>query len=196
MWFSFQTSAMILEHFTLCPDIERCLEELKINMKLAIGLSRQHALNNPRIRRSDIFCFPPSNNIHTYSVLMPTREDFPLLPHIDDLIDRFVEHGLIYLWNRNSQNYTTMRLMHKYKGPQALTVDHLLGAFVILAIGLVSATSVFSIEYLISWQSKKCRKTKICRKFVSQPKTKCRIMKQSIMKSIYRRPKHYPIREY
>lgn len=140
---------MILERLSLCPDIEKCLVEIRTNTKLAVGLSRQHVLNNPRIDRSDTFCFPHASNIYTYSVLIQTRQDFSLLPHINDIIERLVEHGLVYNWIERSQNYTSIRLNVGSTGPNPLTVNHVLGAIVVMAVGFALAILAFVVEVFL-----------------------------------------------
>lgn len=140
---------MVLKHFEFCPNIEICLAELNTNTKLAVGLSRQHALNNPRISRSALFCFPMASNIYTYSVMMQSRQDFYLLDHINTIIDHMVEHGLIFLWNKQNQNCTSKEKSMGNGLPQALTINHMLGAIVILVVGLHLAIGVFVLEYFI-----------------------------------------------
>lgn len=179
---------MILERFTLCPDIEMCLMEQRTDRMMAVGLSRQHALNHPRFSRSVISCFPHSNNIYTYSVLMQARGDFPLLPHINDIIDRLVEHGFIDLWNRESQNYSSVRSMQTDESPQPLTVDHVLGAIVVLAVGLGLAIIVFAIEHLIPWS---CKKKKIFMS-INRPSG----LKNRVFKEPNRRSERYQFRSY
>lgn len=147
--FLLQDTEMILERFSFCPNIEKCLAEIRKNTKLAVGLSRQHALNNPRIHRSDTVCFPQASNIYTYSVLMQARQDFYLLPHINDIIGRAVEHGLVVNWMEKSQNYTSIRLIVGSTGPNPLTVNHVLGAIVVMAAGLGLAILSFAVEVFL-----------------------------------------------
>lgn len=140
---------MILERFTYCPNIEACLLETRTDTKLAVGLSRQHAFNSPHIHRTDIFCFPHDSNIYTYSVLMRARIDFYLLPHINHIIWNLVEHGFVYNWLEQNQNYTSIRKNAKSTGPNQLTVNHILGAIVVLTVGLILASLVFIFETFI-----------------------------------------------
>lgn len=136
---------MILQRFTLSKDPESGLKDQLANEKLAVGMSRRHAMNNPNFR-SNLYCFPLSDNIYTYSVLIFCREDFYLLPHINDLIDRFVEHGFVLKWLKESGDFP---MIHGIRGPQPLTTDHFLGALIYLAAGHTLALLVFFVEYLM-----------------------------------------------
>lgn len=143
---------MILERFSHCPNIEICLLNLKTDNQLAVGLSRQHAMNHPLITRNEIFCFPPSENIYTYSVQMNAREDFNLLPRINELISRFIEHGFISRWIRRSQRTIFNIESHE---PHPLTINHILGAMVSFAVGITLAMLTFVIESLYALLRKK-----------------------------------------
>lgn len=147
---------MVLENFIPCSNVDRCLAEIKENYKLAVGLSRRHALNNPRINRGNLFCFPPTSSIYTYSVVIQTREDFYLLNNMNVFIGQYVENGLIVLWYRNSLNLTTIE--EDDEQPEPLTVHHMLGAIVVLAVGLCLATLTFVVEHLnyLRKRSKNC----------------------------------------
>lgn len=136
---------MVLEKFVPCSNIDRCLAEVKDNYKLAVGLSRKHALNNPRINHGNLFCFPSKSSIYTYSVVIQTIDDYYFLNKMNTLISQFVENGFIVLWYRNSLNLTTIE--EDDGQPQSLTVHHMLGAFIVLAAGLLVATLTFVAEY-------------------------------------------------
>lgn len=184
---------MVLERFSLCSDIEKCIRELNWNGQLAVGFSRQHALNNPDIGRHDIHCFPSSSNIYTFSVLMNTRQDSNLLPHINDLINRFVEHGFVSIWERRSQNATIVSMIERV---HPLSVEHILGAVVVLGVGLTLAIMAFAIEWL-RWKLRgKCRRTTNCRRIIRKTKAVCVMAKQSSNAYNFRRPKRCPKRRY
>lgn len=80
---------------------------------------------------------------------MQSRQDFYLLDHINTIIDHMVEHGLIFLWNKQNQNCTSKEKSMGNGLPQALTINHMLGAIVILVVGLHLAIGVFVLEYFI-----------------------------------------------
>lgn len=139
------------------------MAELHNNYKLAVGLSREHALNNPRISRSDLVCFPMASNIYTYSVIMQTRQDFYLLEHINTFIDRFVEHGMIANWDKRYQNNSWIRVhVGGDAMPQALTVNHILGAILILGVGLSLAILEFFVEFFVGTKLQALRKKWRC----------------------------------
>lgn len=132
-----------------CEKTDKCLMQLVHDEKLAVGLSRQHALNHPDISPSRIYCFPWQHNIYAYAVVIQTRPDYYLLPAANELIRRFLEFGLIELWNRQSQTK-----LAKYKDiainkNATLTFDHIIGAIIVLIVGLTISILIFCLEQLL-----------------------------------------------
>lgn len=87
--------------------------------------------------------------------MIQARKDFFLLDYINDIIERLVEHGLVFKWLENSQNYSFPTGEHK-RDEIPLTIDHTLASFVILGVGLTLGMFVFILE-----QSKLCRGKKV-----------------------------------
>ncbi|KAJ6645966.1 hypothetical protein Bhyg_01175, partial [Pseudolycoriella hygida] len=48
--------------FHLCNVIDACFLQLKFNDFLAVATSREHAMNNPVLPKTEIFCFSKANN--------------------------------------------------------------------------------------------------------------------------------------
>lgn len=179
----FQVSQYIRQRFRLCKSIDACLGELNTKSKLAVALSRLHAMNSPSVDKSKIFCFSRDNNIYSFSVTMITTYDFPLLPQIDQVIRRLVEGGFITRWKNfgpsngnkiaNTSDTQTKPLTKNDNNAEvstddesdldeennetdnftSLTIDHILGALVILIVGEFLATIVFLLE---NWSLRSC----------------------------------------
>jgi hypothetical protein len=59
-----------------CYNYDQCLEKLKNDDKLAVAISRQHAMNAKiSLTEDDMFCFEKANNIFSYSVVMLFKRD-------------------------------------------------------------------------------------------------------------------------
>lgn len=127
------------------------------NDKLAVAASRLHAENSDVVTRDEIFCFSRENNIYSYSVAMPMRVDFHLLPVINSIIRQLFEFGLVERWDKLSQAIATSVLAAKLAqaGDESgsnlvvLTVGHIMGAIFIMLFGHSLALCAFCTEQLI-----------------------------------------------
>lgn len=111
-----------------------------------------------------------------------TRDDFYLLTHINDLIARFVEHGLIVKWMEKRHS---LRMSNNDTPPELLTVEHLLGAFILLGVGQLLGALSFIMEYSLPLLKRLYQKYNISKR-----------KQRPQLKMIYRRPKNYPKDEY
>lgn len=189
---SLQVADYIRQRYRVCSNIDICLSELITNTKLAVALSRQHALNNRAVDKSHIFCFDRKHDIYSYSVSIIATYDFPLLSRIDYVIRLLYEGGLIFRWKEanpyeefrlanillpqfslvpkdsgaekddaeqdgDNANVETYSNQHRSESEQFvnLTIDHILGALIILIVGQSSAFVVFIYEY---WTLNEVRK--------------------------------------
>lgn len=134
--FILQVASAVRNHFELCEIPDECLTKLTTDTVLAVAVSRLHAFNSPIISRSDIFCFPRSRNIYSYSVAMPIKFDFQLLPQINYMIRLLLEFGLIERWNQLSQSIAASAEIKRIletanrsgdDGTVVLTVAHIMG---------------------------------------------------------------------
>lgn len=153
-----QASRYVQSHYTLCENnIDECLQLLLENDKLAVAASRLHAENSAVVTKDEIFCFLRENNIYSYSVAMPMRVDFHLLPVINSIIRQLFEFGLVERWDKLSQAIATSALAAKLaqfgdaseSNLVVLTVGHIMGAIFIMLFGQSLALCAFCAEQLI-----------------------------------------------
>ena len=140
--------------YELCIHIDDCLRELHSNNKLAVTISRAHAINSPVISKSEIFCFAKEKNVYSYSVTMFTKRNYHLLSKMNSIIRRVMEFGLIQKWERDSDELQELKLSMAEADPSddelvVLTVSHIAGALIVLAIGNVMALLVFFVELFV-----------------------------------------------
>lgn len=134
-----------------------CLKRLLVDEKLAVAASRLHALNTPVISQKELFCFARSANIYSYSIAMPIKLDFHLLPQINQIIRQLFEFGLIERWRTLSQaiasNAATLKMLREGGGGAGsplvvLTVAHIMGAILIMFFGHFVALIAFLVEHI------------------------------------------------
>lgn len=151
-------SKAVRKNFQLCINTDDCLQHLEYDEKLAVAVSRLHAENTPSISRSRMFCFPPSKNIYTYSVAMPIRLDYHIMPVINYNIRQLFEFGLVERWNKLSQSVAASLEMKQILGQAqdghddrlvVLTVAHIMGAILILSFGNFVALIAFLCELCV-----------------------------------------------
>lgn len=143
--------------------------EVKSNDKLAVAISRQHAIN-ARIPLSDedMFCFDKSNNLFSFSVVMLFKNDHHLLPVVNQLIRRITESGFILRW-KTEVEYLKFKEDIKRGDPhenaEPINLGHLLGSFALLGVGLSLAILGFLFEYFVYYMAKK-RKIKFFQNYI------------------------------
>lgn len=135
-----------------------CLERLLVDEKLAVAVSRLHAKNSPVISEMELLCFARSANIYSYSVAMPIKLDFHLMPQINNIIRQLFEFGLIERWNKLSQSIAssaaTVKMLRDGNGGDGsghlvvLTVPHIMGAILIMAFGHLLAFIALIAEHM------------------------------------------------
>ncbi|CAG4930582.1 unnamed protein product [Parnassius apollo] len=97
--------------------------------------------------KSLIYCFPESNNLYKYGVVLLARKWFPMLERFNKIIRSVTENGLIEKWNKEF-------LMRRAGGMEAilpLSIQHLLGAFVFIGIMYAISTLVFIGELVVGY---------------------------------------------
>lgn len=138
--------------------------------RLAVASSRIHAENSQAIKKNQLFCFSRSENIYSYSVAMPIKIDFPLLPNINYIIRQLFEFGLIERWDKLSRSITanTIILDTLNVGVEAgedhlvvLTVAHVTGAILVMSVGHILALIAFFVEQIVSQRIKSGSRRKI-----------------------------------
>lgn len=147
------------KNFELCTNTDECLKRLEYDEKLAVAVSRLHAENTPAISRSEMFCFPQSKNIYSYSVAMPIKLDYHILPVINYNIRQLFEFGLVERWNNLGQavaasleikNFLSQAQDGRDSRLVVLTVPHIMGAILIMFFGHFVALIAFSIELIVN----------------------------------------------
>lgn len=131
----------MLDGYYTCSDLDECLQLLKDDDNLAVAISRQHALNNPTVAQSDIFCFEENQNIFNYLNSMYIRKDHSHFSEINDITQRAFESGLFKKWAHDSK----VKLPRAMDDPALMSVklEKIYGA--IFSYGLVTILSVTSI---------------------------------------------------
>ncbi|XP_047537189.1 uncharacterized protein LOC125071143 [Vanessa atalanta] len=100
-----------------------------------------------------IYCFPESNNLYKYGVVLLARKWFPMLERFNNIIRSVSENGLIDKWNKElfihsiSSDGTSAIL--------PLSIQHLLGAFMLIGILYTLSIIVFIAEVVLGYLKKK-----------------------------------------
>lgn len=103
------------------------------------------AENNLLIRKSEIYCFPRSENIHILPVVLRLALKYEFLSEINVIIRRSLEAGLVEKWQRDSSLYQNdPKRVNDRK--IILSVDHIGGALLALISGLSMASLTFIAE--------------------------------------------------
>lgn len=138
----------------MCKDIDECLKLIKIDKKSAVGISREHAFSTSFVSDENMFCFPTSDNIYTFSISMLATRDFHLLPKINEVIRSILEAGLFRKWQTESRrinlNHNEEDDVENSNGGSyvALSMNHIEGAFYLGLVGIALSTLVFIGEII------------------------------------------------
>lgn len=124
-------------------SIDTKLAELATNDYLAIAVSRLHANNCPLIAAHQLFCFQ-NENIINFPIAMIVRKDFRMLPSINGFLQQVIEGGFVQKWKIDSQKYDFKLI--GYKEPIVLAMENLLGAFLVLFLGMFLGCLAFVAE--------------------------------------------------
>lgn len=115
-----------LNQYEICPNIDECLYRLMTEKHLAVAVSRQQAMNNRFIAKSNLYCFDETESISTYFVAMYVNSTYFARDQMHVLTERFFESGLFQKWTMDSRIVAAKKETHQL---QKLSIDHLLGAF-------------------------------------------------------------------
>lgn len=153
-----QISTAVRRNFRTCDVPDDCLKRLLVDEKLAVAVSRLHAKNSPVISETELLCFARSANIYSYSVAMPIKLDFHLMPQINNIIRQLFEFGLIERWDKLSQSIAssaaTVKMLRDGSGGDGgghlvvLTMAHIMGAILIMVFGHLLALIALIAEHL------------------------------------------------
>lgn len=108
-----------------------------------------------------IYCFPESDNLYKYGVVLLSRKWFPMLQRFNLIIRSVSENGLINKWNdelllRQGNVEGTSTIV-------PLSVQHLLGAFIFICLMYGASVLVFIGELAFNYAYKKKMNSKIYR---------------------------------
>lgn len=150
-----------IDSFSVCPDIDRCLDQLKHagNENLAVGGSRQRILNSRSYSPLKIFCFDRYESIASYQPALLMRKDFVLRQRIDELIQNAFEGGLFVKWDRDSQR--KKEHIFRYEAPLEITMEEFYVAYFIFGSGLAVSFLSFTLEHLIQWRFRHTQKPRL-----------------------------------
>lgn len=151
----------VVKNYEICYDIDECLKNILTDPQLAVAVSRQHSENSPLIKKTDMFCFPRTENIYNFLVSVLAKRDYHLLPKLNDNIRRILESGLLKKWQEDSERIAMGSAAGPAKGDRhgaaqiVLKLDHIQGSFIVGSIGLIAAILAFVAEWTVYWLSTK-----------------------------------------
>ncbi|XP_067647971.1 uncharacterized protein Ir87a [Eurosta solidaginis] len=150
----------IRQNFKMCYNIEECLNRAATDESVAVAVSRQHSFYNPRIRRDHLYCFDRNENLYIYLVTILVPKKFHLLHKINAVIENVIESGHMEKWARELDMKRKIRdsirqaQMVSVKG---LTINQVVGTFVLHAMILAVALIIFLLECWAHWMVVKRR---------------------------------------
>lgn len=98
---------------------------------------------------SYIYCFPESDNLYKYSVVLLARKWFPILDRFNSIIRSVTENGLIEKWNR--ELFIHRPSVESVGTILPLSIQHLLGAFAFIGLMYILSTLVFFGELALGY---------------------------------------------
>nr|AMM70663.1 ionotropic receptor 87a [Heliconius melpomene rosina] len=102
-----------------------------------------------------IYCFPESDNLYKYGVVLLFRKWFPMLARFNNIIRSVSENGLIDKWN---EELFIHRISSDGTGTiMPLSIQHLLGAFMLIGILYGVSVAVFLFEIFLGFFKKNNR---------------------------------------
>ncbi|XP_013193679.1 uncharacterized protein LOC106137409 [Amyelois transitella] len=100
-----------------------------------------------------IFCFPESNNLYKYGVVLLARKWFPMLGRFNNIIRSVSENGLIDKWNQ--ELFIRRGSVEGASNIVPLGIQHLLGAFMFIGFMYAASIGVFFAETALGFIKKK-----------------------------------------
>lgn len=146
---AFQYKKEQIDSFSICPNIDSCLEHLKQHehLHLVVGGSRQHISNSHSYTATQIFCFDRSESIAGYQPVLVMRKDFPLKNRINQIIGNAFESVLFVKWNRENQR--KKQRINPFEPKYALTlVQFAVFLVFIFCIGCILSILSFILEII------------------------------------------------
>lgn len=87
-----------IHRFETCFDVEKCLNYLKSDGKIAVATPRSFAKTLQM--KENIFCFDSTQNIHNFLVVFMIRSNFTMRQPVNEMLKRIITSGLIKKWEK------------------------------------------------------------------------------------------------
>lgn len=140
----------MIDKFRLCPQVDDCLAELAVNDRLAVAVSRMHAMNNRRISQHMVYCFDGREKIIDYPISLMIASDHPMLKQTQLLTQRALEGGLLGKWLADSSPMEqTRREQNTNDESRKQTIEHIMPAIMTYCLFLTLAIVAFIAEHSI-----------------------------------------------
>lgn len=164
----------MIERYKLCANLDRCLLELEQNVRLAVAVSRKHAMNSLHIPQSKIFCFADDQNLYSYPIVMYLSSNQSLLSRVNSFIRMSLETGLYAKWSRDNERIgkknekreiddRNNRHQRRHKQRLQLTFEHIFVGLCVYVIGINLALILFILELTIHRKAHRYRASKFWR---------------------------------
>lgn len=125
----------------------------------------------------DHWCLAQKDNVYSYSVSIILKKDFVLIHKVNEVIASLVEFGLVDKWIKMSDGPDFDALVANAKKNDSakfiayadeedakenvvLTMDHIIGALVILVFGHILALIAFLVEQIVHAKVRKISQSK------------------------------------
>lgn len=137
----------MLKTFKISNDENYYLRQVEHNSKLAVATSFERARKLQSDSHLQIHCFNNQNMIHTYSLKLLLKKEFPLFNELNSFIQHASSGGLIVKWlkcNRND-SYSQKALFHY---SDANLESFLFGGLLFTALTLLSF-AIYIVEIFV-----------------------------------------------
>lgn len=144
----------MIDGFSPCPELETCLQQLLHNDRLAVAISKRHAMSNSHIPDRKIYCFGESNQITNYPVAFLIRTDNPLKQRIEEIIEMAHQGGLMAKWTKDFRR-SKGKKHNEHSGPIQFKLEHIFAANVYFILSHTAGTLTLITECLIDWNARR-----------------------------------------
>lgn len=149
-----------LRKFIVCKNLDICLSSIEQNSKLAVAISRKHALNSHSISSIKISCFEDSEIIYEYPLKFLTTKNFSYLNELNKFILMASSSGFINKWIKDQQISTYFHSESQEKYYNQITIEHFYGCLIILGCILIGIILILTLEIFIHKQTRKPNSSK------------------------------------
>ncbi|XP_059050816.1 uncharacterized protein LOC131845742 [Achroia grisella] len=128
---------------------EEGIRRTALSRNFAVVSSRRQSMyQDQKLGKGEtlIYCFPESNNLYKYGVVLLARKWFPILERFNTIIRSVSENGLIDKWNEELLIHTSS--VELTSTIASLSVEHLLGAFMFIGLMYIISILIFIGELI------------------------------------------------